>query len=185
MNIIRITGEIVWGLNKTCYVILNTHMKQTKNLIIEIVICVIVFAIVIGGYTIIKTPKETSQKIDCTDLKQNFDNYATSRYLPIIENPKSLCHGLYMGSDFSKLPPKWAVGELLAVRGFRLTFEGILEDATIPIGQDDVETAKYKIGKNYKIDMNNICRDLFMAADSHAPSQIGYTFVKPEEINCK
>ena len=33
--------------------------------------------------------------------------------------------------------------------------------------------------------MNNICRDLFMAADSHAPSQIGYTFVKPEEINCK
>ncbi len=162
------------------------HMKQTKNLITGIVIGVIVFAIIIGGYIItIKAPKTTSQKIDCTDLRQNFDNYAASRYLPIIENPESLCHGLYVGSDFSKLPPKWAVGELLAIRGSRLTFEGILEDATIPIGPDNAETDKYKIGKNYKIDMNNICRYFFMMADSRAPSQISYTFVKPEEINCK
>lgn len=162
------------------------HMKQTKNLIIGIVIGVIVFAIIIGGYTItIKTPETTSQKIDCTDLRLNFDNYAASRYLPIIENPESLCHGLYVGSDFSKLPPKWAVGELIAIRETRLTFEGILQDATIPMGLTDLEATHYNIGKHYKIDMNNFCRALFLMADSRAPSPISSTFVKPEEINCK
>ncbi len=163
------------------------HMKQTKNLIIGIVICVIVFAIIIGGYMIIKVPKTTSQTIDCTDLKQNFDNYAAIMYSPMIwENPESLCHEF----DYLKSTPKWAVGELIAIRGHRLTFEGILEDATIPMELTDAEVAQYKIGKNYKIDMNNICRWWSMMVDNRAydirdPSPISYTFVKPEEINCK
>ena len=101
------------------------------------------------------------------------------------ENPESLCHGLYVGSNFSELTPKWAVGELIAIRGSRLTFEGILQDVTIQMGLTDAEVAQYKVGKNYKIDMNNICRNFFMMADSRYPSPISATFVKPEEINCK
>ena len=156
-----------------------------KNKSLTIIICLIAVVVLFAGYTFMHTTQKIPQEVDCTALKESFDNYIERRYLPIIENPESLCHGLYVGTDFSKLTPKWAVGELLAKRGTRFTFEGILQDATISMGLTDVEAAQYKVGKNYKIDMNNICRDFFMMADSHYPSRISTTFVKPEEINCK
>lgn len=158
---------------------------KNKNLTIGIIISLIIIVVLYVGYTFVQTTQKISQEIDCTALKESFDNYIERRYLPIIENSESLCHGLYVGSNFSELSPKWAVGELIAIRGARLTFEGILQDATITMGLTDVEAAQYKVGKNYKIDMNNICRDFLMIADSRYPSPISTTFVKPEEINCK
>jgi len=117
--------------------------------------------------------------------RQSFDKYIEDSELPIFENG-SLCYGLNMSSDFSKLPPKWAVGKLINVRkenDYWLTFEGINKSGTIKIPLTDIEAIQYKEGKYYKIDMNNICRYNFMMLDSRYPSSIIPTFVNPEEIN--
>lgn len=164
---------------------IKIYMKN-KNLKIKIIICLISLIILFIGYILLQQiSPENSQEIDCTALKERFDHYVERRYLPINENTESLCYGLYVGYNFSTLTPKWAIGELIAIRGSRLTFEGILQDATIPMGLTDAEAAKYHVGKNYKIDMNNICRDFFMMADSYYPSPISATFIKPEEITCE
>lgn len=117
-------------------------------------------------------------------LNQNFDKYIENSELPIFENG-SLCYGLNMSSDFSGLPPKWAIGKLINVRkenDYWLTFEGINKSGTIKMPLTDVESVQYKEGKYYKIDMNNICRYNFMMMDSRYPSSILPTFVKPEEL---
>lgn len=159
-------------------------MKQNKNLTVRIVIGLIVLIILISGCTL----KQTSQKIDCTAFKQSFDDYTEKSFLPIIENKESLCYGLNTESDFSKLSPKWAVGKLLNIKkesDYWLTFEGATKEGTIQIPLTEEEASKYKVGKYYKIDMNNMCRYFFMMADSQYPSLISSTFVKPEEIDCK
>lgn len=159
---------------------------KNKSLTIGIIVSLIVIVILFVIYSFMQTNQKTSQEVDCTTLKESFDDYIERRYLPIIENPESLCHEF----DYSNSTPKWAVGELIAIRGPRFTFEGILQDATIPMELTDAEAAQYKIGKYYKIDMNNICRQMSMMVDNRAydsrhPSPISTTFVKPEEINCK
>jgi len=141
------------------------------------VICAVIFGITLCACT-------EKPEVDCTDLLQKFDDYASASYLPFTDN-LSLCYGMNMASDFANLPPKWAVGELLAIRGQRLTFEGSMKDATIPIGVGENRAAGYEIGKFYKVDMNNYCRYFFLLADNRYPSEIAKTFVKPKEINCK
>jgi hypothetical protein len=131
------------------------------------------------------SPAQTTKSIDCTEQKLRFDDCVARRYLPIIEDNESLCHGLYVGSDFANMSPKWAVGRLIAVRGSKLTFEGVLQDATIMISAQDSDGARYQVGNDYRIDMNNVCREFFAMADSRYPSPISATFVAPEEIECE
>lgn len=127
----------------------------------------------------------TSTQIPPQEItRQSFDEYIKNSELPISEN-KSLCYGLNMSSDFSRLPPKWARGKLINIRkenDYWLTFEGVNKSGTIKIPLTDVEAIQYKEGKYYKIDMNNICRYNFMMLDSRYPSSIIQTFVKPEEL---
>lgn len=115
---------------------------------------------------------------ECNVLKEKFDDYASKAKLSLLNN-ESLCHGLNMGSDFSGLTPRWVIGKLVMIDGSRLTFQGMSENVTmvIPDGQ-------YVVGKEYKIDMNNVCRDLFVMVDSRYPSPVMKTIIRPEEINC-
>ncbi len=122
---------------------------------------------------------------NCPDLRSDFDDYVLRSRLPIFENTDSLCHGMNMGTDFSELEPRWAVGKLTGIdaRSNALVFEGENKSAQIwsptPISEWD-----YEVGAYYRIDMNNICRSFFMMADSRYPSPITATFVKPEKVNC-
>jgi hypothetical protein len=141
----------------------------------------LVLVVIISGCT----TKQTSPLVECTPLKESFDAYVEKSYLPFINNSDSLCYGLYVSSNFSELTPKWAVGELLVIRESKFTFEGVLRNVTFPMALTRVEASQYKIGRNYKIDMNNICRNFFMMADSRYPSPISTSFIKPDEINCK
>jgi hypothetical protein len=102
---------------------------------------------------------QNHQKKDCDILQQNFDDYIERSALPIVDS-NSLCHGLYVSSDFSKLPPKWAVGKLINLSTefeYSLTFEGVDKTGAVVIPLDKNEISEYEIGKYYKIDMNNIC----------------------------
>ncbi len=130
-----------------------------------------------------------SKEIYCNALRQSFDDYIEKSEYPIFEN-ESICYGLNMSSDLSKIPPKWGVGKLINVRKendywLRLTFEGMNKSGTIQIPMTDLEAIQYVEGKYYKIDMNNACRYIFMMMDSRYPSSIIPTFVKHEEIKCK
>lgn len=133
--------------------------------------------------TEVNTPPEEETK-NCTPLQKSFDDAVERSRLSIPDNPDSLCFGLNMSSDFSSLPPKWGVGELIAKDDNSLTFKGLSQQNMFPLLQGQKGGQQYTIGKNYKIDMNNICRNFFMLADSRAPSPIVETFVEPEEINC-
>jgi hypothetical protein len=145
----------------------------------------LIWLLVLGVISAGCTTKQTSPLVECTALKESFDTYVEKSYLPFINNSDSLCYGLYVSSNFSELTPKWAVGELLVIRESKFTFEGVLRNATIPMELTSAEASQYKIGMNFKIDMNNICRNFFIMADSRYPSPISTTFIKPEEINCK
>jgi hypothetical protein len=125
---------------------------------------------------------------DCTIPLQDFDNYIEKSNLSIIENRDALCYGLNMGSDFSEIDTKWAIGKLVNVSHdseyYSLTFEGIEKTGSILIPLNE-EASDYKVGDYYKVDMNNICRHFFMLVDSRYPSPIASTFIKPEKIECK
>lgn len=150
-----------------------------KRLIISS--CSILLLAIIFG--IIFSINNTPSHIDCFSLKEEFDTYVQKSLLPISENEGSLCYGLFMGSNFSSLTPKWAVGELIKKNNSLLTFKGMNENATFSFNNFD--NASYSIGKQYLIDMNNICRGFFMMADSRYPSPISETFVMPQEVMCE
>jgi hypothetical protein len=152
-------------------------MKSWKN---GVVIGLMFLVVISSGCT----AKKTSPLVDCSILKESFDTYVEKSYLPFFNNSDSLCYGLYVSSNFSELTPKWAVGELLVIRESKFTFEGISRNATIPMELTNIEASQYKIGRDYKIDMNNICRNFFRMADSRYSSPISSTFVKPEEVEC-
>lgn len=149
---------------------------------------------ILGGIAIIliliyttQNTKQPVQKNDCTRLIHDFDTYVQRSRLPIPDNPDSLCHGLYVGSDYSSMEPRWAVARLVNVSSefhYSLTFAGAEETAAIVIPMKEDEVKEYAVGNYYRIDMNNICRFFFMMADSRYPSEIASTFIKPEEIEC-
>ena len=125
------------------------------------------------------------QSVDCNLLMQKFDEYMTRSSLPIIENSNSLCHGLYIWSNFKKLNPKRAVGKMI-IENKQFIFRWINTTWSIDqlwknfwISTDENE------GKYYKIDMNNICRWFFSLADNQSPSAINRGWVNPIEVTCK
>lgn len=140
-------------------------------------------------------PQKT-ETVDCAPLKKKFDEYFIES-TRIIDDPIGLCYGITMGTDFSSLTPKWAVGELTAVKkesGYSseflefssiLEFRGLEKTLTMPISYTKKKRGYYEVGHHYKIDMNNICRFLFMPLDSRYPSPIASTFVQPEKVSCK
>jgi len=122
---------------------------------------------------------------NCKDLRSNFDDHVLRSRLPIFENPDSLCHGMNMGTDFSGLEPRWAVGKLIEVdsKSNALVFEGANLTSQM-FWPASINEWDYEVGSYYKVDMNNICRSFFMMADSRYPSPISATFVKPKKVNC-
>lgn len=114
-----------------------------------------------------------------------FDKYIKASKLPIIDNQDSLCNGLYVSTDFSKVAPKYAVAKLIDIKAqfeYTFVFKGKNEtgEMVIPISKDELPT--YEIGQYYRIDMMNICRNSMMMADNMSPSRIKETFVKPFQI---
>ncbi|MFA7717864.1 MAG: hypothetical protein WC875_04065 [Candidatus Absconditabacterales bacterium] len=122
---------------------------------------------------------------------QKFDDYITSSTLPIADSG-SLCHGLYIGSNFKKLSPKWAVGKLIIESG-EFVFKGanktldaswLSYDNTKGIHVSKISNSESE-GKYYKIDMNNWCRYFFSFAENSFPSKINWGWVEPVEVTCK
>jgi hypothetical protein len=125
--------------------------------------------------------------LGCQEAEPNpthFDLYAQKSRLPILENAQSLCHGIYLSSNFSQLSPKWAVGKLTAMDEHSLTFQGNERNATIFIRDTNIQSDNYHVGSCYKIDMMNICRGFMMMVDSRYPSPVSQTFVMPEKVSC-
>lgn len=120
-----------------------------------------------------------SSQLDCSSYKESFDLYAQRSTLPFIEDENSLCHGVRFDADLSKLESKWAVGELVSVNGSMHVFAGVEENVTFFITDGD-----YQVGKEYLLDMNDVCRQFFMMADSRAPSPHEKTIVGPKEVSC-
>ena len=155
-----------------------------KKIALSKITIIVFITILFAGCTL----GQKDQAIDCIPLLQSFDDYVEKFNLPIIENQDSLCHGLYVSSDFSNLPPKWAIGKLVNIRKefqYFLKFTGLNKTETIRIPLEKEELDQYQIGEYYKIDMNNICRSFFMLADSRYPFPIEATFAKPEKVICK
>ena len=155
-------------------------MKKINQVMIGLIVLLIIAFMLTEFST-----RQNQNANSCNKLKENFDIYVEKSNLPIIDNSESLCHGLYIGSNFSNLEPKWAIGELVEIKGSALTLKGISRNITLSFNLTNEEIKKYEIGKYYKIDMNNICRNFFMMVDSRFPSPIGNTLVKPEQINCE
>ncbi len=117
---------------------------------------------------------------DCDALRGDFDEYVTRSRLPFAEDDASLCHGLSMGADFSALPKRMAVGTLVATTSYGLTFQGVHENVSMVW----YNTSDFIIGRDYLVDMSNVCRSFFMMADSRAPSPVLATMVRPEPVIC-
>lgn len=129
-----------------------------------------------------------TEAADCTPLKKKFDEYIEKIDKPILDDPTALCYGMNMGINFETLAPKWAIGKLISIKKefqHTLEFKGFEKTGLMPIPLTENEVIRFKIGQNYKIDMQNICRHFFMLADSRYVSPIAETFVKPEKISCK
>lgn len=156
-------------------------MKKINHVIIIGLIILVIIAFILTEFS----TRQNQDTNDCNKLKENFDAYVEKSKLPIIDNSESLCHGLYIGSNFSNLEPKWAVGELLEIKDSTLTLKGISRNITLSFNLTNEEIKKYETGKYYKVDMNNICRNFFMMVDSRFPSPIRTTLINPEQINCE
>lgn len=128
-----------------------------------------------------KAPASDLTTAECASYQEKFDEYIEKFNLPF-DNPDSLCFGLNLSSDFSKLTPKWAIGMLL---GIDMNFKGMSKEGKIMVPPSSEIMSEYYFGSYYKIDMNNLCRYSFMLADSRYPSDIISTFIEPEEVNCQ
>lgn len=140
----------------------------------KIILLVIVLSFILSACA-------SPEVLDCDVLRSDFDEYVLRSRLPIMENNNSLCHGLFMGSDFSALPKRMAVGTLIATTSYGLTFQGVNENVSIVLN----DTSGFTLSQDYLIDMNNICRSFFMMVDSRAPSPVLATIVRPEVLSCE
>lgn len=167
--------------NSKYYLHFYSDMKFEKilTLLILLLLIILIARIIVN---------QNMKKTDCSISLQDFDNFIEKSNLSIIENPDALCYGLNMGSDFSEIDSKWAIGRLVNVshdsQYYSLTFEGLNKKGVIFIPLSE-EVSDYIVGDYYKVDMNNICRHFFILADSRYPSPIASTFIKPEKIDCK
>lgn len=139
--------------------------------------------------TILIFASQENPIVDNTCDKQltAFDSFVVKSKLPVIEDSDSLCHGLTISTDFSKLEPKWAVGKFIGINldyKYGLIFEGKDTTEVINVPLQEHEVKDLKLEHYYKVDMNNICRNNLMLVDSKYPSTISETFIRPIETNC-
>ncbi len=131
--------------------------------------------------TISSCKNEDIPKIDCANLQKDFQTYLKKSRLPF-DNPDSICYDFNLGTDVSKVEPKWAVAKVTKMDpiAHRVEFEGE-KDEDIPFPYDPI----YKVGQYYKVDIINKCRTILIWVSSSLPSPIEKTIVKPQRVDCK